>query len=178
MLRLSQPALAVHSCDVPGYRYQMQLNLNLAQGVTTADVAALIEQQKDSLDSKFLKNVVLNCHGDRGYLYLGGENGDGTGVADVSNFARLKNCIGRLWLVGCKVSGGTGLDDTSKGTIFCQALAKTIRCSVVAGDRDQKVNRFMAALHPKNCIDRMEGWIHLFSPDGSYKRFHPAFEKL
>ena len=72
MIALSQPALALHSCDVPGYLYQMKTTRKMPVGASPSNVAYWIAYVVDRAEDAELRNVVINCHGGPGALFVGG----------------------------------------------------------------------------------------------------------
>jgi hypothetical protein len=45
MIALSQPALALHSCDVPGYLYQMKTTWKMPVGASPSNFPAVVENE-------------------------------------------------------------------------------------------------------------------------------------
>jgi hypothetical protein len=168
---MKQPSLAIHSHDVPGYKYQMRWTRYLAPKATAHDVVSAIRADAYHPPQLGLENVIINSHGGPGVLAVGG-NGASDPQIDSSNvgvFARLHDTddVGTIWLVGCEVAAGTA------GKNFCSALARASGCEVVAGDVDQYVN-FGYYLRAYVCrcawggIDDFEGTAYRFYPDGGY----------
>jgi hypothetical protein len=163
MISISQPALALHSVDVPGFRYQMQTTWNMPVGATASAVVYWISYAVDNSPELQLKNVVINCHGGPGSLYVGGTGSSPIGVKDVGLFGTLRTKdIGTVWLVGCLVAIG------ANGEQFCSALAATIGSDVVAANDYQFVERrYVQGNCPFGTIDDFEGAAYRFSPSGS-----------
>ena len=162
MITLSQPALALHSYDVPGYLYQMSTTWKMPAGASGGDVASWIGSAVGQSPEQQLHNVVINCHGGPGKLYVGGLAA--SPIANASAFGQLHNLdIGTIWLVGCLVATG------SNGFAFCTQLAVAAGCDVVAANDTQFVeDRFLAGrCGVFGAIDDFEGAAYRFSPSGS-----------
>jgi hypothetical protein len=163
MIYISQPALALHSCDVPGFRYQMTTTWLLPKGASAANVVYWISYSVDRSTELELKNVVINCHGSPGLLFVGGTTSPAVGTKDIGLFGALRTKdIGTLWLVSCMVATG------GNGEQFCSLLAKTTGCDVVAANDTQFVERrYVRGNCPFGTIDDFEGAAYRFSPSGS-----------
>ena len=173
MIRLASPSIALHSHDVPGYKYPMDYTINLAAGASALVVVSAIRNAVQQSAGKFLHNVVINCHGGSGALYVGGGGSAPLDDTTISPFDQMRGEVGRIWLVACQVARGKAKRKGPEGIAFCAALAVTADCEVVAARRSQHVNGVFAIFHPKNHIDRFEGTVYLFSPLGTYAPWHP-----
>jgi hypothetical protein len=173
MITISQPALALHSSDVPGFRYQMKTTWNMPPGATAANVVYWISYAVDRSAELRLANVVINTHGGPGKLFVGGGKKPPIGIGDVALFSKLRTKdIGTLWLVGCLVAIG------SSGERFCSQLAAAMGCDVVAANDYQVVEqRYMKGNCPFGTIDDFEGAAYRFSPSGS-KEVFSVYEPL
>ena len=163
MINIKQPALALHSCDVPGFRYQMSTTWNMPAGASASNVVYWISYAVDHTPDLELANVIINSHGDPGILYVGGKNNPEIGIEQVGLFGQLRTKdIGTIWLIGCLVATGTN------GLNFCSKLATTVGCFVVAANDDQFVEtRYYRGNTPFGSIDDFEGTAYTFSPSGS-----------
>lgn len=162
MIPIKQPALALHSCDVPGFLYQMTTTYQMPAGASASDVAYWISTTVAQSPEQALANVVINTHGNPGALYVGG--GSSPPITDVGPFAQLRTMdIGTVWLVGCLVATG------ANGEAFCSQLATTLGCDVVAANDYQFVEkRFLGGNQTVfGAIDDFEGTAYVFSPSGS-----------
>ena len=171
MITIRQPALALHSCDIKdsGPLYQMQTTWMMPAGAQPANVVFWISYATDRSQDLELANVVINCHGSQGKLFVGGARNRPITIADVGVFTGLKTKdIGTIWLVSCNVATGTA------GQQFCSQLAVTAGCFVVAADNYQCVEKRYTD-RGKNglfgTIDDFEGTAWLFSPSGSKSVF-------
>jgi Domain of unknown function (DUF4347) len=165
MINIKQPALALHSCDVPGYLYQMATTWQMPAGASGSDVAYWIGSAVNQAQDQMLANVVINCHGLAGALYVGGNNSP---PMDLAPFSQLRSSeIGMIWLVSCLVAIG------SNGQSFCSQLAVAVGCDVVAADDEQFVEgRFLGGKTDVfGAIDDFEGTAYVFSPSGSVSLF-------
>lgn len=157
MIKLKQPSLVLHSCDVPGYKYQMWQSWVMPKGASASDVIYWILYARDHAPEMMLRNVVINCHGLDGKLYVGGDGQPTIDNYNVNIFSKLRGKdIGTIWLVACQVA------NTFKGKYFCEHLAQLTSCTVVASDASQYVE--VSSL-PWGCVDNYEG--HTFSWDAS-----------
>jgi hypothetical protein len=167
MISIRQPALALHSCDVPGFQYQMQTTWAMPSGATATDVVYWIRHAVEHAPELALANVVINCHGGPGKLFVGGTTSQPIAVGAVGLFGQLRTKdIGTLWLVGCLVATG------ANGQHFCSQLARTMGCFVVAANDTQFVERrYYRGNCPFGSIDDFEGTAYTFSPSGSKELF-------
>lgn len=174
MIKLKQASLALHSCDVPGYKYQMHTTWTMPKGATAENVVYWINYARQRAPEMYLHNVVINCHGSPGGLHIGGDAGKPGGFlmtkAHTGSFQKVRQHgdVGRLILVACEVASGNKTDD-KLGKDFCQKLAIDSGCFVVAADKIQKVDFWFEYIrHPDGAIDDFEGKVYEFSPAGGY----------
>jgi hypothetical protein len=182
MIKLRQPSLVLHSCDVPGYKYQMWQTWKMPRGASASDVVYWINWAIDRSPEMELHNVVINCHGSPGGLHVGGCNDSKTGVTggsaiwagDLGVFKNVRRgSLGTIYIVACEVakSGKT----TKIGENFCTQLAVNAGCFVVAADAIQSVDFwFQVFSHPYGAIDDYEGNVTEFGPSGSSQPWNPA----
>ena len=161
MISMEQPSLVIHSHNVPGYKYQMDITWTAPATLTPSVLVGWIEIAINRTPEFYLKNVIINCHGSPGYLSIG----TGLGIHDLEPFTRLRQMgsIGRIWLVACKVHdtrSGLGRD-------FCSKLAQKSGASVAAADELQYVN-FPWVWLPYGYIDDFEGALYVY--DGAGQR--------
>ncbi len=165
MIKLSQPSLALHSYNVPGYEFKMWQSWKMPKTATVPDVISWINWGIDHSPDLSLHNVVINCHGGPGRLRIG-ENCRLT-VNETGLFTplRSKGAIGTIWLVACEVA-------KDEGKYFCSQLAIAAGCDVIAGDKNQHVDiGFYFRFCPSNAIDDFEGNAFRFSPAGGYTTY-------
>ena len=150
----------VHSCDVPGFHYQMSTTWEMPPGITPFDVVYWIGYAVEHSEELRLANVVIDCHGGPGILYVGGKDYPPVSGGNLSWFSMLRNkSIGTVWLVACQVALG------SKGQGFCRQLARTLGCDVIAADAPQFTeNSYIRGNCPFGTIDDFEGTMYRFSP--------------
>jgi hypothetical protein len=174
MIKLRQHALALHSCDVPGYKYEMATTWTMPRGCSATDVVYWINYAIDLSADLYLHNVVINCHGSPGAIHVGGcydkKKGSGSKITlgDVAIFQSLRKrgAVGTIWIVACEVAKNK--EGSTLGTDFCKQLAINAGCDVVAADKTQKVDFiFNNFRHPYGHIDDFEGIAYRFSPGGS-----------
>ena len=174
MIRLEQPALALHSHDVPGYKYKMQTTVSLPQTATVYNVAAQILLAVKDASENYLENVVINCHGSPGQLHVG--TGNTINAQNVGIMKLLKQGaqkVGTIWIVACEVAGyPKGI--VQLGAYFCAELARAAGCFVVASEKTQYVNPGLYLRGcPKNCIDDYEGTVYRYDANGNQEVFKP-----
>jgi hypothetical protein len=166
MIKLKQPALALHSHDVPGYRCKMQTTWLMPAGATVNNVVYWIDWAIRNSANQRLENVVINCHGTPGFLHVGG-SWNGFGIEGVKSFEKFKgkNAIGTIWILACNVAGGDGI-----GMKFCTALSKAADCKVIAAMGAQSVEKMFDYFRPNECIDDFEGmaWYFKGGESGSF----------
>ena len=157
MIKLKQPSLVLHSCDVPGYKYQMWQSWRMPKAASIYNVIYWILYARDHTPELWLRNVVINCHGGDGRLYVGGAGQATINQDNISAFGQLwGKDLGTIWLVACEVA------NTSTGRSFCQRMARLAGCSVVAADAKQYVE---TGTCPWGCVDNFEG--HTYEWDGA-----------
>jgi len=141
----------------------MKTTWNMPKGASSSDIVYWISYVVDRSTDLWLRNVVINCHGGPGELYVGGENSPPITLKDLGLFAKLRTKdIGAIWMVGCLVATG------GNGQHFCSQLAITLGCDVVAANDEQFVERrYMRGNCPFGTIDDFEGTAYRFSPSGS-----------
>lgn len=181
MIKLESPSLAINTFDVPRPHYRMDQTVKLTKFASAMSVLGEIHTAVTISPGSYLKNVVINCHGSPGYLYIGeiktqvpDTNGklrkeamrEGIGRENLGLFTLLKGRIGTIWITGCQVAGGSGIIQRS-GHTFLPELAMTVGCNVVAANVSQYVGgglriRFV----PKNCIDDFEGTAYIWDANG------------
>jgi len=176
MIRLSEPSMALHSNDVPGYKYKMWKTMQMPLYTNAHDVVNWISWGIDNSPEMYLDNVVINCHGAPGGVILGEKElifdekmpYEWIYSGNVGIFSPLKSrgSLGTIWLVACEVAKG------STGKQFCAELAKAAGCNVVAANKKQRVNfGFYLQSCPNNCIDRFEGTAYRWDKSGNREIF-------
>lgn len=174
MIKLEQPALALHSFDVPGYKYRMQFTEHLPSNTTVQNVTVKILSYAEQTANNYLRNVVINCHGSPGELHIGAGatiNRNNLSLMRLLNFKGQK--VETIWIVACQVAG-YHQSIVKLGSYFCSELAKAAGCFVVAADRMQYVNpRFYIPLGLKNHIDNYEGVVYRWDSSGKEEVFKP-----
>jgi hypothetical protein len=163
VIRLKDYSLALHSHDVPGYKYTMSQTWTMPQGARPSDLVYWILYARDHSPEFSLRNVVINCHGLSGKLYIGGDGQPTLNSNNLGIFSQLQNKeIGTIWLVACEIAKGF------KGRYFCEQMAKTAGCNVVAADVSQHVDfTFYLRLCPSKCIDEFEGKTYWWDSSGA-----------
>lgn len=167
VIKMKQPSLVLHSCDVPGYKYEMWKSWQMPKGASVSDLIYWIRWAVSHSETMYLKNAIINCHGSPGFLHIGG-SGSGFGLGSASLFNILKNYdLGTIWIIACEVAGKS--HGKESGKLFCSAIAKAAGCRVIAGEKTQHVDFFYNFHHPYGSIDDYEGTVYEFSPAGTHK---------
>ena len=172
MIRLSEPSLALLSYDVPGYKYKMWQTRQLSKYTNPIDIVTEILWAIDNSPEMYLDNVVINCHGNPGRLYVGAkeaylnptDKSITINIGNVGVFSTLKQrgSLGTIWLVACLVAKG------ADGKNFCAQLARAAGCNVIGADKTQRVNvGFYLSSCPDNCIDKFEGTAYQWDAAGN-----------
>jgi hypothetical protein len=173
MIQLDKYSLALNAVKVPGPDYRMDETVKMSKTTTAHDVISHILTAVGNTSDLQIKNLVINCHGSPGVIYLGETEciKDGKtvkkptyiGIQHVGLFNLVKGYIGTIWITGCQVGSGAN---------FCSQLAVTARCSVVAADVLQYINPgYYLRLFPKNCIDEFEGTAYKWDEKGNKSVF-------
>jgi len=173
MIRIKQPALVVHAHDVPGYKYQMKWTWKMLPGAAARDIVNWILHANNGqfgAQKQRLENVIINCHGAPGSLFIGGTGSPALDIKSVGVFSALQGCdIGAIWLVACEVANQQGVATGGVGKTFCADLAKTAGCDVIASATIQHVNLgFYLRGCPWGCIDDFEGLTYRFKSAGGH----------
>lgn len=176
MIRLRQPSLVLHSCDVPGYKYRMRTSWTMPRGASANDVVYWINYAIGESSEGYLHNVVINCHGSPGGLHVGGcgDGGSAIWAGDLGVFRGVRRgALGTIYIVACQVALDSG--NSHFGTNFCTQLAINAGCFVVAADDLQSVDIWFEVFnHPYGAIDDYEGNVTEFSPSGSHRAWNPG----
>ena len=175
MIKLRQPSLVLHSCDVPGYKYQMWKSWKMPPGAAVGDVVYWINWAINNSPEMRLHNVLINCHGSPGGLHVGGcgDNGRAIYIGDLGVFRNIpRGSLGTIYVVACEVAKST--DNNRIGANFCSQLAINAGCFVVAADEIQSVDFwYQIFIHPDGSFDDYEGRVTEFSPSGSSCPWNP-----
>lgn len=173
MIKIEQPALVLHSHDVPGYKYKMNYTVELDKTASVETVVSQILLHANKAGGT-LKNLVINCHGSPGHLHVGESN-----TINRYNVSRMRiiningSKIERIWIVACEVAG-YHRQIVNIGFGFCEELAKAAGCEVISSNRTQYVNPgFYFRLCPKDHIDNYEGEVYKWDKNGNRTSFDP-----
>jgi hypothetical protein len=173
MIKLKQPSLALHSYNVPGYKYRMWQTWKMPPTATAKNVVYWIQWAIDHSPELYLHNVIINCHGSPGYLHIG--QNTGIGHEDLGAFVELrqKQSVGTIWIVACQVAE-TEDQHGRLGKYFCSELARSAACQVVAADKLQYVDvSFYLRFCPDHSIDDYEGTIYRWDAAGREEVYNP-----
>lgn len=174
MIKMKSPSLVVNSNDVPGPNYKMWETVNAMEGMSASQLLGEIIRVNRAaleLESSQLLNVVINCHGGPGALYVGGLNSPPVDMGNVGVFGWLRHRnLGTIWLVACNAARGT------EGKQFCQALSQLSGCQVVAADETQDVGvwgSIRIVSGRSGLIDEFEGTVYSFTVAGGMRAIDP-----
>jgi len=110
---MKQPSLVVHSHDVPGYKYRMKWTWEMLPGASAGDIVNWVLHANDGqfgARRRRLENIVVNCHGSPGSLFVGGTSSPDLNIGNMGVFSGLRSCdIGTIWLVACEVAAQQGV---------------------------------------------------------------------
>lgn len=169
MIQLQQPALALHAWDTKGFRFRMSTTWDMPRRARPTDVLYWILYALDHTPEKKLPNVVIDCHGDSGKLFVGGEDAwsihDSLNIFNVGVFNQLKGKkVGTIWLHSCWVAW------PPEGMTFCEALAEEAGCNIVASQYAQHTAGAAPGKkifsYPYGCIDDFEGPTYCWNGKG------------
>jgi hypothetical protein len=174
MIRIEQPALALHSHDVPGYKYKMEYTVKLPKDAKIVNIVTTILLHTKIASGNFLKNVVINCHGSPGHLHIGEGNTINSHNVGLMKMLRIGGQkIGTIWIVACEAAGYPK-SIVQIGAYFCAEMARAAGCYVVASNQLQYVNPgFYLRFCPPNCIDNYEGMVYRWDAIGNQETFKP-----
>jgi len=170
MIKLKQPSLVLHSCDVPGYKYTSWQYWKMPKGASAGNLVYWMNWGIEHSPEMYLHNIVINCHGSPGFLHIGGSGvGFGDGQESVLRPLRSKGAIGRIIIVACEVAADS--DGNGRlGKAFCTRIAEESGAFVLAADALQSVDFWYQVFsHPFGTIDDFEGTVYEFSPAGGHE---------
>jgi hypothetical protein len=113
-----------------------------------------------------LKNLVINCHGKPGYLYLG----EGMDRVETIIFRALahgeKPLVETIWILACLIARIDKPGDPVRGdgNVFCSEVAQHAKATVIASTATQKSRRIT---HPYGLVDEYEGTVLIYNPSGA-----------
>ncbi|MEI7710089.1 MAG: hypothetical protein WCI94_01565 [Rhodospirillales bacterium] len=177
MIKIEQPAMAVHSDDVPGALYLMDYTVMIPASLTPKQVVDKIITPGIVPIAK-LRFLILNCHGHYGRapgasVATGGfglSMGTGIGRGDLGYFRALRGIVDNIWITACGPArqtnaGAKGERLGGDGLMFCSELAQMTQAYVVAATTHQ--DGAAGAFMPKGYIDNYEGVVLQFGPNGN-----------
>jgi Domain of unknown function (DUF4347) len=175
MIGMKSPSFAFNAVDVPGPNYRMwrwMKGYTKLTAMTLVNSILQIDEEARESQGDRLQNIIINAHGDGGFVKIGGMGVAGLNKDTSIEFARLKGKnLGTIWLVACQAARG------DYGKTFCSTLAKNSGCQVIASDEFQDVgfsgtwNLATWAMHDH--IDEFEGTVYSFTPSGGVKIIDP-----
>lgn len=174
MIKLKQPNFVLNAHDIGIPNYKMWISIEAAKGTNTNDLLNhIVRANRLALENQQtqLQNIVLNCHGYGGKVWLGGIYNGALDTSSVGILSPLKGKnLGTIWLTGCRAA------QESEGKLFCQMLATVTGSQVVASDSDQIVggwDGYRIVVGAPGLIDEFEGPVFGFTPNGGISRINP-----
>lgn len=148
---------------------QMSINRTIQPNESVSQILGYVVNAVNATPNKKLKNLILNCHGNPGQLYMG--IGITPDLADRFSVLAPKGnpLVETIYLRACKVARIDNPGSSTDGNLFCSAIAKNAKCVVVASTATQTtglVNSFYGPL-PLNMIDIYEGTTLRYGPEGN-----------
>src|SRR5215204_3824287 len=132
MFTIEQPSMALNDSRLDVV-VQMKVTKTIQPGEGISQVLGYVVNEAQAQPGGRWKNLILNCHGDPGELHLGG------GVTQnlTDRFAVLAPegkppLVDVIYLRSCTVARIDGAGSQTDGNLFCSAIAKYAKCTVVA----------------------------------------------
>ncbi|MCB1826598.1 MAG: hypothetical protein KDJ54_19270 [Candidatus Competibacteraceae bacterium] len=172
MITIDQPAMTLNSKVTPPIaRYQMWNSWDIDGTHTIAHIVAWVATVARGAPGGKLKNLVIQCHGSPGYIYLGTGSFNRTNVSTMNSWAGL---IEKIWVVACRPAyidptcGPTGFC-ASDGNLLISEMARAAQCYVVASTETQWN---IAKTYPFGKIPSYEGLVLSYGPQGNVTWSH------
>jgi len=161
MIRLERPNMAVNDPRVRTgptasqvRRYQMEKTWDIATTESRQHIINGVKNIAQNAANGKLKNLVLSCHGNPGYLQLG----QGFDVSHVTLFSSWQGLVEKIWLPDCLVASG------AEGNNFCSGMARQAQCYVVA---PTEVQCDVFTTMPYDQLTSFEGLVLCYGPNGN-----------
>jgi hypothetical protein len=174
MFVIEQPAMALN--DTRGTTtVNMQINRTVQpdEGVTTI-LQAVVAAAKTTKEGK-LKNLIFECHAGPGSLMMGA--GIDRSLTDRFNMLVVDNkpLVETIYLRACEVARIDGPGSMTDGNLFCCAIAKNAKCTVIASTAFQEQRSFKKKYGhslPNGMLDEFEGTVLFYGPEGNVWHSH------
>lgn len=171
MITLDSPHVGLNDHRAPA-TVRMWKTLNVTSYDTPDYLTRKISQIADMAPGGKIKNLVLSCHGNTGYLQMG------TGIdrQHVHLFRRLAGKVDKIWFRACRVVAvqTPGSLTSGDGNLFCAEIARAAGCYVIASTEGQvaDTNRVL----PYGRLDSFEGLVLCYGPAGrvTWSRRYPS----
>ena len=162
MLLMPNPSLALNDQRVGGH-FNLRSSLLIYKTISRQGIVNSVANFAGTCPEGKIKSLVLNCHGLPGYLVMGeGFWGPHTGL-----FQAWRGKVDTIWITACRIASRKPETKSAKsgdGFTFCQQIAMSAQCTVVASQDYQEVpDRDI----PEGYIDSFEGQLLTWRPDGS-----------
>jgi hypothetical protein len=169
MFSIEQPSMALNDT-----RGTTTVNMQITRTVTpdegvTSILQAVVNAAKATKEGK-LKNLIFECHGLPGELQMGA--GIDTNLTD--RFKMLvvddKPLVDTIYLRACLVARIDGPGSSRDGNLFCSAIAKYAKCTVIASTAIQEQRSYKKSAGkslPFGMLDNFEGTLLFYGPEGN-----------
>lgn len=176
IIQIPGPSMAVHSHDVPGWKYGMYNTWFLGAGEEMQHIADWTTSVATATYG--LRCLIFNSHGNKGYAKL-------SDVAylrssETSRFGQMNGLVDHILIIACKVIGVQPGDNagfwSDPGVQLCYALAQATLARVYASNQTQYVDLFATLFGGFGDIDDYEGDLLLVRPDGNCSWLESNFD--
>jgi len=169
MFVIEQPAMALN--DTRGTTtVNMQINRTVQPDEAVSDILQEVVTAAKATKEGKLKSLIFECHGMPGELQMGA--GIDRSLADRFRVLVVdkKPLVETIYLRSCLVARIDGPGSMSDGNLFCCAIAKYAKCTVIASTAEQSQRTFKKSLGqslPYGMLDPFEGTVLFYGPEGN-----------
>jgi hypothetical protein len=170
MISIPRPSMALHSHNVPGYKYVLENNWTVPAGDPIDHVLGWPASYAKTRGG--LVALVINCHGKYNAAGCGGTSTGGYGLSigegiyrwHTSKFSVLSGLVTNIIITACGTAriSEPGTSGNGDGNLFCSEIAKASGAYVIAGTTHQVGDLWL----PNDTIDDFEGLVLRYSPSG------------
>jgi hypothetical protein len=180
MFVLEQPSMALNDTRLDVI-VQMAITKTIQPSEGISQILGHVVTEAKKQPEGRLKNLVFNCHGTPGELKMGA--GIIRSLTDRFNMLAPddKPLVDVIYLRSCTVARIDGGGTDGDGNLFCSAIAKNAKCTVVASTAVQTTN-FKYSVNgplPFGMLDKFEGTTLVYGPEGNVLRSatNPMYSK-
>jgi hypothetical protein len=167
-ISIPQPSMALHSWNVPGWKYEMYNTWFLSQTEEMQHIADWTTEVASGAPGSSLRCLVLNAHGACGRVAL--STVATLTTTETAKFAQMKGKVTHILIIACSVIGVKAGDNknfwSDPGVNMTRQLARQTGARVYAANVPQSVELSASLLGGKGDIDEFEGDILHMPPDG------------